>query len=88
MGAPRYTNRKPGCNPRTGAPLPKWQDVQVMDPTTPSYTRVQVKFEVEVERGSRLLVLNVPYTGTDLHDVAIAHARALGFQVKRVVEGA
>lgn len=88
MSAPRYTSRRPGCNPRTGEPLPKWQDVQVTDPTTPSYTRVQVKFEVEVERGSRLLVLNVPYTGLNLHATALAHARALGFQVKRVVEGA
>lgn len=86
MSAPRYTNRKPGCNPRTGAPLPKWQDVQVTDPTTPSYTRVQVKFEVEVERGSRLLILNVPYTGLNLHDTALAYARSLGFQVKRLVE--
>lgn len=86
MNAPRYPSRRPGCNPRTGEKLPRWQEVQVSDPTRPSYTRVPIKFAVQTENGSRLLVLKVPYTGYGLHDTAVNYAKSFGFQVLNVVD--
>lgn len=84
MSTPRYRPR-PGCNPRTGEPLPPWQQVQVTDPDLPSWSRTPVRFEVESEGGSRLLTLVVPLRPGDDEDVAVDYAQSFGFQVKKVL---
>lgn len=76
-----YRHRHGGVNPRTGHTLPKWQQVQVEDPTLPAWRRVKTHVDITTEAGRRPLELWV-YTrqaGGPTPEEAAKEAKALGF---------
>jgi hypothetical protein len=78
-----YSNRRSGCNPRTGEPLQPWQEVQVTDPNFGPWETAVMGVTVATEDGSRELALRVrfPKGGEMGSNVAAAQlALSLGFK--------
>lgn len=76
-----YPSRRSNTNPRTGEPLQKWWEVQVMDPRLPPLASFTVSVEVVNEEGPRMQPIVVRTHAVEpptLLELAKQEARKLG----------